>query len=124
MAALASAFNVGETTVWRALKGVGADGRDAVCLRVSVPAFDVLQSGSIKVSKHEATVELTTENPRVVALDRYFEPRCRMRGLGHLAANADGDNPRRERRGPSRSATRLIEKPADAWQRQMARDVQ
>jgi len=24
MAALASAFNVGETTVWRALKGVGA----------------------------------------------------------------------------------------------------
>ena len=33
----------------------------------------VLHSESIKVSRHEATVELTTENPRVVALDRYFE---------------------------------------------------
>ena len=37
-----------------------------------MPAFDVLHSESIKVSKHEATVELTTEK-RVVALDRYFE---------------------------------------------------
>ena len=38
-----------------------------------MPAFGVLHSESIKVSKHEATVELTTENPRVGALDRYFE---------------------------------------------------
>jgi excisionase family DNA binding protein len=90
-----------------------------------VPAFDVLHSESIKVSKHEATVELNTENPPVIKLDRYFEsPAAACVALGILQATLtkmihDGNV-----RSVEIGRTRLIEKPADAWQRRMARDAQ
>ena len=90
-----------------------------------MPAFDVLHSESIKVLKHEATVELNTENPRVIKLDRYFEsPAAAYVALGILQATLtkmihDGNV-----RSVEIGRTRLIEKPADAWQRRMARDVQ
>ena len=90
-----------------------------------MPAFDFLHSESIKVSKHEATVELNTENPRVIKLDRYFESpaaACLALGISQptLTRMIHDGNVRSVKIG----RTRLIEKPADAWQRRMARDLQ
>jgi excisionase family DNA binding protein len=70
-------------------------------------------------------VELNTETPRVNALDRHFEsPAAACVALGILQATLtkmihDGDV-----RSVKIGRTRLIEKPADAWQRRMARDLQ
>jgi len=69
-------------------------------------------------------VELNTENPPVIKLDRYFEsPAAACVSLGILQATLtnmihDGDV-----RSVKIGRTRLIE-PADAWQRRMARDLQ
>ena len=90
-----------------------------------MPAFDVLHSESINVSKHEATVELNTEAPRVNALDRHFESPAAARMALDISQPTltriihDGNV-----RSVKIARTRLIEKPADAWPRQMARDVQ
>jgi len=70
-------------------------------------------------------VELNTETPRVNALDRHFEsPAAACVPWSILQATLtkmihDGDV------GSVKiGRTRLIEKPADAWQRRMARDLQ
>ena len=70
-------------------------------------------------------MELNTEAPRVNALDRHFEsPAAACVSLGILQATLtkmihDGNV-----RSVEIGRTRLIEKPADAWQRRMARDAQ
>ena len=70
-------------------------------------------------------MELNTETPRVNALDRHFEsPAAACVAFCILQATLtkmihDGDV-----RSVKIGRTRQIEKPADAWQRRMARDLQ
>ena len=70
-------------------------------------------------------MELNTEAPRVNALARHFEsPAAAFMALNISQPTLTRITHDGNVKSVKIARTRLIEKPADAWQRQMARNVQ